>query len=89
MRKGIMSLSPLGRKKAMAKVKTNNMEKAEKAAAQDTEEQQELNNADAVNEKNFVQTIYVPKKYKPNTTASGGKQEKVRKNKPKRDYVNT
>ncbi len=88
MRKGIMSMSPLGRKKAMAKAKTNNMEKAEKAAVQDTEEPQELNNADAVNEKNFVQTIYVPKKYKSTTTTTA-KQEKSRKNKPKRDYVNT
>ncbi len=88
MRKGIMSLSPLGRRKALAKAKTSNMEKAEKAAVQGTEEPQDQNSVDAVNEKNFVQTIYVPKKYKP-TTAAASKQEKSRKNKPKRDYVNT
>lgn len=58
MRKGILSFSPLGRKKVGGKPKTSNMEQAEKASVKKAVEVAEPK--PATPEKAFVQTIRVP-----------------------------
>lgn len=78
MRKGILSFSPLGRRKAITKTKTTNMEKAEKTAAQKAEEAQEQKTA--VNEKAYVQTIMVPKQRKTGDAKTKQTAVKKRKN---------
>ena len=89
MRKGILSLTPLGRRKATAKLKTANMEKAEKSAATRVEEAPEQEaTADG---KMFVQTIMVPKPRKDERKGVEAK-DKVLKNarkKAKRNYIDT
>ena len=89
MRKSIMSFSPLGRRKAIAKMKTGNMEKAERAAAQVPDEPQEQTSTEGKAEKNFVQTVFVPKKQKASGTTTTSGKGKPRRNKSKRYYVNT
>ena len=77
MRKGILSLSPLGRRRGVAKVKTTNMEKAEKTAVKPAEAP--LEQTEATGEKAYVQTIMVPKPRNARETKPKGTLAKTRK----------
>lgn len=77
MRKGILSLSPLGRRNSPAKAKPGNMELAEKAAVKKTAEAPEQKTAP--DEKMYVQTVMVPKQRKAGDLKPQPKAKQSRK----------
>jgi hypothetical protein len=80
MRKGIMSLSLPGMKKGSGKRKTGNMVNAEQAAERKAAAHEEPK-VEAKGEKQFVQTINIPK---PHTTARGNRRRGILGGRPAR-----